>query len=224
MPDKNLGEELENMEENIENLKSKEFRVLGIKVSFMSVSALLAVVGSIVGALYGGFLMYQKVEEVAGLDIGAFEQRMEIIETKLEEAVDYTRDIKSDLRDDVMKIEQQGDRNEDIVKDTEDNLNSRMRQLEKDIFDMIEIAEGRFETKRDALQEDYDQKSSSLLADYETRADKLNDNYDEKAERLNKNINDDLEKLETDLKQAMKDLEERLENRVQKALDNPLAN
>lgn len=220
MSDKNLEEQLE----NIENLKSKEFRVLGVKVSFLSVSALLALIGSVLGALYGGFLMYQKVEEVAGLDIGAFEQRMDIIETKLDEAIDYTRDIKSDLRDDIMKIEKQSDRNEDTVKDTEDTLNDRMRQLEKDIFDMIEIAEGRFEIKRDSLQEDYDKKSTSLLIDYETRADKLNDNYDEKAERLNKNINDDLEKLNTDIRQLMKELEERVNNRVQKSLDNPLAN
>lgn len=213
MSDKNLGEELENMEENIENLKNKEFRVLGIKVSFMSVSALLAVIGSVVGALYGGFLMYQKVEEVAGLDVGAFEQRMEIIETKLDEALDYARDIKSDLRDDVMKIEQQGDRNEDTVKDTEDKLNARMRQLEKDIFDMIEIAEGRFETKRDALQGDYDKKADRLVKD-----------YDSKADRLNTNVEADMEKLESDLKEAMKELETKLEKRVQNALDNPLAN
>lgn len=219
-----MERDLEQDLENIENLKNKEFRILGIKVTFVSVSALLAVLGSILGALYGGFLMYQKVEEIAGLDIGAFEQRMEIIETKLEEAVDYTRDIKSDLRDDVMKIEQQGDRNEDVVKDTEDTLNARMRQLEKDVFDMIEIAEGRFETKRDALQGDYEQKASQLAKDIEERSDKLNDNYDEKAERLNKNIDDDMQKLESDLKQAMKELEEKLENRVQKALDNPLAN
>ena len=33
-----------------------------------------------------------------------------------------------------------------------------------------------------------------------------------------------MQKLETDLKQAMKELEEKLENRVQRALDNPLAN
>ena len=220
MVDKNLSDELE----NLESLKEKKFRIFGIKVSFVSVTTLLAIIGSIVGALYGGFLMYQKVEEVAGLDVGAFEQRMDVIETKLEEAVDYTRDIKNDLKNDIIRIEKQSDKTEDIVKDTEDDVNARLRQIEKDVFDMIETAEGRFETKRDALQEDYDKKSTSLLIDYEARADKLNDNYDEKAERLNKNINDDLEKLDADIKQLMKELEERVNNRVQKSLDNPLAN
>ena len=209
MAEKDLSEQLD----NLENLKDKEFRILGIKITFVSASALLAVIGSVLGALYGGFLMYQKVEEVAGLDIGAFEQRMEIIETKLDEALDYARDIKSDLRDDVMKIEKQSDHNDDVVKDTEDTLNARMRQLEKDVFDMIEIAEGRFETKRDALQGDYEQKADRLIKD-----------YDDKAERLNTNVDADMEKLESDLKEEMKDLEEKLQKRVQSALDNPLAN
>ena len=60
---KDLGKEIENMEEGIENLKNKEFRILGFKVSFMSISALVSVIGSVLGALYGGFLMYQKVEQ-----------------------------------------------------------------------------------------------------------------------------------------------------------------
>ena len=208
MADKNLSGELE----NLESLKGKEFRVFGVKVSFVSITAFLAVIGSIIGALYGGFLMYQKVEEVAGLDIGAFEQRMDIIETKLEEAVDYTRDIKNDLKNDIIKIEKQSDKTEDIVKDTEDDVNSRLRQLEKDVFNMIETAEGRFEAKRDALQGDYEQKADRLLKD-----------YDEKADRLNTNVDQDMEKLDSDIKQEMKDLENRLEDRIQKSLDNPLA-
>ena len=119
MADKDLGESLENMEENIEKLKNKEFRILGVKVTFMSVSALAAVLGSVIGALYFGFTMYQKIEEVANLDVGAFEQRMEVIETKLDEAIDYTRDIKSGLRDDILSIEKQVDRVEDSMRKQE---------------------------------------------------------------------------------------------------------
>jgi len=188
---KDLGQELENMEQGIEDLKNKEFRILGIKVTFMSVSALVAVLGSVVGALYGGFLMYQKVEEVAGLDIGAFEQRMEVIETKLDEAVGYARDIKGDLRDDILAIEKQADRVEDEV-----------RKIEGEVREIIQNAEERFENKRDRLQNDYDEKANRLQNSNQSRMD-------------------DLEaKVERDLK----DLDDRLSKKLQRALDNPLAN
>ena len=188
---KDLGQELENMEEGIENLKNKEFRILGIKVTFMSVSALLAVLGSVLGALYAGFLMYQKIEEVAGLDVGAFEQRMEIIETKLEEAVDYTRDIKGDLRDDILAIEKTADRVEDEV-----------RKVESEVREIIQNAEERFENKRDRLQNDYDEKANRLQSSNQTRMDDL----------------------EAKVERDMKDLDDRLTKKLQRALDNPLAN
>jgi esterase/lipase len=188
---KDLGQELENMEEGIENLKNKEFRILGIKVTFMSVSALVAVLGSVLGALYAGFLMYQKIEEVAGLDVSAFEQRMEIIETKLEEAVDYTRDIKGSLKDDILSIEKQVDRMED-----------KIREQEAETRTIVQNAEERFENKRDRLQNDYDEKANRLQSSNQSRMD-------------------DLEaKVERDLK----DLEDRLSKKLQRALDNPLAN
>ena len=40
---KDLSQEIENAEESIEKLKSKEFRVLGFKVTFISISALAAI-------------------------------------------------------------------------------------------------------------------------------------------------------------------------------------
>ena len=175
---KNLGDELENMEEGIENLKNKEFRILGFKVSFMSISALVAVVGSVLGALYGGFLMYQKVEQAIEFveqqeeyeaKINAYDNRMKIMEAKMEETVEYTRDIKGGLRDDILRIEQQADRTEDIVRKSVD-----------DVRNMITDAESRFETKRDSLRE-------SVSRD-------------------------------------TKELEDRLMKKIQRALDNPLAN
>lgn len=199
---KDLGQELENMEEGIENLKNKEFRILGVKVTFMSVSALLAVLGSVIGALYGGFLMYQKVEEVAGLDVGAFEQRMEIIETKLEEAVDYTRDIKGSLKDDILSLEKQVDRMED-----------KLRNQEEETRTIILNAEERFENKRDRLQNDYDEKANRLQESNTSRMDDL----EGKVER-------DLSDIKTKVERDLKDLDEKLSKKLQRALDNPLAN
>lgn len=175
---KDLGEEIENMEESIENLKNKQFRILGFKVSFMSVSALVAIIGSVLGALYGGFLMYQKVEQAIEFveqqeeyeaKINAYDKRMQIMESKMEDTVEYTRDIKGGLRDDILRIEQQADRTEDMVRKSVD-----------DVRNMITDAESRFETKRDSLRE-------SVSRD-------------------------------------TKELEDRLMNKIQRALDNPLAN
>ena len=202
MAERDLGEELENIEQGIENLKNKEFRLLGMKMTPMTVSALVAGIGSIVGALYAGFLMYQKIEEVAGLDVGAFEQRMEIIETKLDEAVDYTRDIKSGLRDDILGIEKQVDRMED-----------KLRDSEAETREIVQNAEERFENKRDALQNDYDEKANRLSESNTSRMDELNNKVD-------RNITDTEQKIERE----MKELESRLNSKLQRALDNPLAN
>ena len=178
MADKDLGEELENIEEGIENLKNKEFRIAGIKVTPMTAVAAFTAVGSLVGMLYGGFLMYQKVEQaIEFVDqqqeyeerIADYDKRMEIMETKMSETVEYTRDIKNGLRDDILRIEQQADRTEDMVRKSTD-----------DVRDMITDAETRFETKRDSLR-------SSVSRD-------------------------------------TKELEDRLMTKIQRALDNPLAN
>ena len=211
MANKDLGKGLENIEGDIENLKSKEFRILGIKVSFVSVTALVTVLGTIVGGLYGGFLMYQKIEDAIAFveqqqeyeeKIAAYDQRMEIIETKLNEAVDYTRDIKSGLRDDILNTEKNVDRIEDKLRDTENEV----RQIVQD-------AEVRFENKRDALQNDYDEKANRLSESNNSRMDELNNKVD-------RNISN----METKVERDLKDLEERLNKRLQRALDNPLAN
>ena len=166
------------MEEGIENLKNKQFRILGLRVSFMSITALFAIIGTVLGALYGGFLMYQKVEQAIEFveqqeeyeaKINAYDKRMQIMESKMEDTVEYTRDIKGGLRDDILRIEQQADRTEDMVRKSVD-----------DVRNMITDAESRFETKRDSLRE---------------------------------TVNRDT-----------KELEDRLMRKIQRALDNPLAN
>lgn len=160
-----LGDDIE----KLEGLADRRMSIAGYRFTPAQLGMVLAAVSSLVGTLYAGFLMYQKIEEVAGLDLGAYQQQMDIMDAKVEEALDYSRDIKNGLKDDILRIEQQTDRVEDMVRNTEEKVRT-----------MIDDAEVRFETRREALRMSQD-------------AD-------------------------------IKELEDRLNAKLQRALDNPLAN
>jgi len=167
--------DLTKVADNIDGLADREIKAGGFKFTFASVFAIFAFIGTIVGGLYGGFVLYQKIEEVAGLDIGEYKQQMEVIDArmlgiaeKVEEGVEYSRAIKNGLTDDILRIEQQTDRIEDMVREMEDKVRA-----------MIDAAEVRFENQRERVR-------SSQDAD-------------------------------------MKELEDRLMGKLQRALDNPLA-
>ena len=129
MAKKDLGKGLD----KLDSLKDKEFHVFGIRMTTVTLMATLTGVGTIIATLYGGFLIYQKVEAVANLNVKSFEQRMLVMETQMDETVEYTRDIKNGLRDDILRIEQHSDRNEDMVRKSID-----------DVRNMIDDAEARF--------------------------------------------------------------------------------
>ena len=160
---------------NVESLADKEVKAGGVKLTASSVLAILAFLSTVVGGLYGGFTLYQKIEEVAGLDLTAYQQQMDVMDAKVsgisekvEESVEYTRDIKNGLKDDLLRIEQQTDRIEDMVRENEDKVRT-----------MINDAEVRFENQR--------------------------------------------ERVRVSQSSAMKELEDRLVSKLQRALDNPLA-
>ena len=88
MADKDLGEGLEKFEEEVENLKNKQFKIFGIKVTAITVSAFLALAGSFVGTLYGGFIVYKDYmdmkEIISNIDTDEIAARNEQIEIRAE--------------------------------------------------------------------------------------------------------------------------------------------
>ena len=161
-----------------------EFEFAGMTFRGGKMMIILTALSTLGGASWAGFEFYKDYmdmkEIVQNIDVDAIESRNIQIEQKLDDAIEYTRDIKTGLRDDILGIEKQVDRVEDMVRD-----------VEQKNADAIDIANGRFENKRDALQNDYDQAR---------------------------------ERLQTNVQQELKELEERLNKRLQRALDNPLAN
>jgi|TARA_R110002167_G_scaffold211357_1_gene415882 mevalonate kinase len=168
-------DDLSKISDSIDGLSDREFKAGGVKMSFSSIMAIFVFISTVVGGLYGGFVMYQKIEDIAGLDIGEYQQQMDVMDTKVsgisekvEESVEYTRDIKNGLKDDILRIEQQTDRIEDMVRKSEDKIRS-----------LIDAAEVRFENQR--------------------------------------------ERVRTSQNSGMKDLENKLMDKLQRALDNPLS-
>lgn len=165
MSDKDLGESLDNFEEEVENLKNTKMKLFGITMTPTTIGAAFALIGSILGTLYAGFESYKAFQEMAEklevLDLEAVEARNVAIERKLEDAIDYTRDIKNSLRDDILRIEQLTERTSTRMKDVQDEIDRRMRDLsdlnretEKDVRDSMRDTEARLELKMEKLDED----------------------------------------------------------------------
>ena len=161
--------------DNIDGLADREFKTGGMKLSLGSIMAIFAFLSTVVGGLYGGFVLYQKIESVAGLDLQEYQLQMDVMDAKVtgisekvEESVEYSRDIKNGLRSDILSIEKQTDRVEDMVRESEDKVRK-----------MIADAEVRFENQR--------------------------------------------ERVRVSQSGSMKELEDKLMDKLQRALDNPLA-
>lgn len=109
--------------------------------------AILTALSTLGGATWGGFEFYKDYmdmkEIIQNIDTTEIENRNKQIEIKLDEAIDYSRSIKNDLRDDFNRMEKNVDRIED-----------QNREMEDKVKDMIDRASERFDTKRESLQTD----------------------------------------------------------------------
>ncbi|MDB4726074.1 hypothetical protein OAF54_01465 [bacterium] len=123
---------------------------------------LLTALSTLGGAAWGGFEFYNDYrnmkEIIANIDTDAIEVRNNEIEIKLDavqmsvgEAIDYSRSIKNDLRDDFNRMEGNVDRIED-----------QNREMQDDVRDMIDKASERFDNKRESLQTDTELKINAL--------------------------------------------------------------
>ena len=96
------------------------------------------------------------------IDTGAIEARNNVLETKLDEALEYSRDIENGLRDDIVRIER-------IVDKVEDDINN----VEDDVRVTIDDAEERFEVKRQDLLNQYVAQKDLLIRENTARRDIL---------------------------------------------------
>ena len=205
MSEKDLGEELEKFDEEIENLKNKEFRLFGIKVTAVTIGAAMTLISTGIGGLYGAFVVYQdymdmkeQIQSYVAPDLSGFQEQLSVLEQRVKasedsviEARDYTRDVRMALAEDVRQLESIVSSSEARMRTLETNVRDQLRESEQEVRTEVRSAEERFDAIRNRMMSDFDQKRDGLA---------------------------------TDTDRQISDLETRLEQRIQRALDNPLAN
>jgi len=140
-----------------------ELDVGGVKLSGGKGLAAMMALGSLIGALYGGFEVYKDYmdmkEKLANLEPESIQQQIDVAMVKLDEGVSYARDIKDDLRSDVIAIEKALGEVEDRIRSTE----SENRAMVKEAQRWFDERTSSIDEKLTALEERMDKKIQRAL-------------------------------------------------------------
>ncbi len=148
-----------------------EVEIAGAKIKGGRLMLLVPIVSALGGGLWGGFEFYKDYmdmkEIIQEIDVDTITAQNTLTQTKLDEAIDYTRDIKNNLREDIMTVEGHVDKIRNEVQNAIDEMNQLQkdtlasmrevealnRETEKDVRDTMRETESRIEEAMTKLEE-----------------------------------------------------------------------
>jgi len=183
-----------------------EMEVGGVKFSgFGKIGIAVTALSTLAGSAYVGYEFYFDYldlrEVVQEIDIDAIKAENELVLTKLDDAIVYTRDIKNNLRDDLLKLEGYIDKLEKKIETSSERIKTTQRSIDLVLEDVL--------NQMNEVQKDV----TAAIREVET----LN-------RETEKDVRDTMRDIENRIEEDMRKLEEELNERLQEALDNPLSN
>jgi len=213
----------------------------GIKFKGGKMVAVLTALSTLGGAMWGGFEFYKDYmdmkEIIQNIDIEEIRAANKLQLQKLDDAIEYTVEIRKDLAGDVERVE-------GTVRVLEEQVNKAeetVRTLRNDVYTKLDTFEERLRLTLKGNQDtmaDMRDKISTNLENSEARIKETQrsiegtlDGIRNEMNQLQKDITQSIREVEgsirltdKDLTADMKQLEKDLNERLQEALDNPLAN
>ena len=213
----------------------------GLKFSGGKMFALLTALSTLGGAAWGGFEIYKDYmdmkEIIQEIDIDEISAANTLQIQKLDDAIGYTQDIKDDLKLEIRRIEGLVDTLEKDIITTENTVRAlrstvlnkmdvfeeRLRLTLKDNQDTISDIRDKISTNLEASEARIKGTQSSIGNTLEGIRNEMN--------QLQKDVTASIREVEAgtrltdkDLRSDMKQLDKDLSEKLQQALDNPLAN
>lgn len=151
-----------------------EFEFGGMTFKGGKMFAVLTALSTAGGAMWGGFEFYKDYmdmkEIIQNIDIDAIQAANELQLQKLNDAIDYTRDIKDDLRGDILRVEAITEDTSRRMKDIQTDVDDRIRvmenlnrETEKDVRDTMRQTENRIDDDMRRLESELKQTLQEAL-------------------------------------------------------------
>ena len=200
---KNVNAKIDEAEAAVKKYASKDtvISIGGYEFTPAKLMVAATIISSTLGGLYGAFEVYKdyqtmkgKIEKYIAPDLSEFDKRLAVIEENSAKTTDYTRDIKNDLKTDIRRNETVTEQIERGVKTAQRETEQEMRQARKDI------------------REDLDKARVEVNAIRKEMAD------------ARREISREVEVLKRDTSKEVEVLKREVDSKIQKAIDNPLAN
>ena len=169
----------------------------GIKVGGSKLLLILPLVGTLGGGLWAGFEFYkdymdmkEQIQNYVAPDLSEFDKSLAVIQEEMKvtkeevliirdaigEQVQFMRDTKHDLRDDLVRMEKILDKVENDIDKVEDEATALMDRSKKDTRDMIVDANNRFNDKIDGMEGYVKRELQSLEDELNSKLTKALDN------------------------------------------------
>ena len=147
--------DLEELIQKGEGVKNKKLKLFGVRVSGASIMGLLALLSTVFGSLYGGFLLYQKVESLASLDLGAISSQMSKTSSEVLRIEEHADAIKIELKKDMTDL-----RNSQW--NLESKVDTKLQSVDTKLTN-YDTKLDRFEIKVDTTKEDMNRQITEAL-------------------------------------------------------------
>jgi DNA anti-recombination protein RmuC len=144
-----LNKKVDQLEDAAKKYASKDtvISIGGYEFTPAKLMVAATIVSSVLGGLYGTFEVYKdyqgmkkKIAEYVSPDLSELNKKMEITMQNSEKAVQYTQDIKNDLKQDVRRLEKVVEQVERDGKQLNREVDQDMRTIRKEIDSKIQKA------------------------------------------------------------------------------------
>jgi len=144
-----LNKKVDDLEAATKKYASKDtvISIGGYEFTPAKLMVAFTIVSSTLGGLYGAFEVYKdyqgmkkKIAEYVSPDLSEINKKLEVTMQNSEKSVQYTQDIKNDLKQDIRKLEKVVEQVERDGKQLNREVDQDMRQIRKEIDSKIQKA------------------------------------------------------------------------------------